>query len=154
MDALDKARKLLENVTPMRADCGKLCQAACCQPSQEEENGMLLFPGEARYYEGASWCRLIPHGSTQLLVCEGRCPRENRPLACRMFPLVTLPGGRAPLDVRAWPVCPLMPSGRRGLREDFVLSVKEAARILEADPAQKAFMEELEHLLDTYRAPW
>lgn len=153
MDALERARELLRDVTPMQADCGKLCGAACCQPEEDGANGMLLFPGEERYYVGADWCRLIPHGSTHLLICEGRCPREHRPLACRMFPLVTLPGGRAPLDVRAWPVCPLMPHGRRGLREDFVKAVKEAAAILGEDAQQLAFMQELKGLLDAYRAP-
>ena len=151
MDALEQARDLLENVTPMMTDCGRLCAAACCQADQEGENGMLLFPGEERYYENARWCRLIPHGSTHLLVCEGRCPRENRPLACRIFPLVTLPGGRAPLDVRAWPVCPLMPHGRKALRQDFVAVVKQAARILETDPRCLAFMEELEALIKAYK---
>jgi len=153
MDVLDRARELLENVTPMKTDCGKICGAACCQPDEEDLNGMLLFPGEERYYQEADWCRLIPHGSTHLLICQGRCPREHRPLACRIFPLVTLPGGRAPLDPRAWPVCPLMPSGRRGLREDFVAAVKQVARMLEEDPRQAAFLKELKDLIDSYRAP-
>ena len=62
MDVLDRARELLENVTPMKTDCGKICGAACCQPDEEDLNGMLLFPGEERYYREADWCRLIPHG--------------------------------------------------------------------------------------------
>ena len=30
MEALIAARDLLENVTPLAADCGQLCSAACC----------------------------------------------------------------------------------------------------------------------------
>lgn len=151
MDALERARELLRDVTPLKTDCGRLCGAACCQADTEGENGMLLFPGEEKYYENADWCRLIPCGSTKLLVCSGHCPREHRPLACRMFPLVTLPGGKAALDVRAWPVCPLMPSGRRGLREDFLQAVKEAARLLSEDATQAAFLEELKAITDRYK---
>ena len=53
-------------------------------------DGMLLFPGEAEMYRGEEGFTLVdsPHGT--ILVCEGRCSRANRPLACRMFPLVML----------------------------------------------------------------
>ena len=51
---------------------------------------MLLFPGEAEMYRGEKGFTLVdsPHGT--ILVCEGHCSRANRPLACRMFPLVML----------------------------------------------------------------
>lgn len=153
MDALARARALVENVTPLKTDCGKRCGAACCQADQEGDNGMLLFPGEERYYENADWCRLIPHAQTgsYLLVCGGSCPRENRPLACRVFPLLTLPEGKIKLDIRAWPVCPLMPYGRRGLDEDFVSAVKEASRLLWTDETQKPFLYKLEAMMNEYR---
>ena len=43
---LEKARALLENVTPMNRDCGRICGAACCQPDEEGHGGVFLFPGE------------------------------------------------------------------------------------------------------------
>ena len=41
-----EARALLENLTPLRTDCGKVCGSACCKSLDAEETGMLLFPGE------------------------------------------------------------------------------------------------------------
>ena len=48
--ALWEARAMLENLTPLKSDCGKRCGHACCQSPAGEERGMLLFPGEAEYY--------------------------------------------------------------------------------------------------------
>ena len=85
------ARELLENLTPLKTDCGRLCRGACCQG--DEATGMLLFPSEEALYEGCAFARVVPTdfslGGTpaQLLVCDGRCDRKNRPLACRLFPL-------------------------------------------------------------------
>ena len=46
------ALKLLEKVTPLKGDCGRVCGAACCQSDETGKGGMLLFPGEkALYYE-------------------------------------------------------------------------------------------------------
>lgn len=39
------ARKLLENMTPLKRDCGRACGAACCQSDEDGQGGMLLFPG-------------------------------------------------------------------------------------------------------------
>ena len=89
-ESLVAARKLLEEITPLQTDCGLVCGGACCQTHPGEETGMLLFPGEAEMYRGEEGFTLVdsPHGT--ILVCEGRCSRANRPLACRMFPLVML----------------------------------------------------------------
>lgn len=89
-ESLVAARKLLEEITPLQTDCGLVCGGACCQTHPGEETGMLLFPGEAEMYRGEEGFTLVdsPHGT--ILVCEGRCNRANRPLACRMFPLVML----------------------------------------------------------------
>ena len=85
-ESLVAARKLLEEITPLQTDCGLVCGGACCQTHPGEETGMLLFPGEAEMYRGEDGFTLVdsPHGT--ILVCEGRCSRANRPLACRMFP--------------------------------------------------------------------
>ena len=49
MDAvLLAAREKLNNVTPLRRDCGRVCSAACCRPLGGEETGMLLFPMECK----------------------------------------------------------------------------------------------------------
>ncbi|NLB91009.1 MAG: hypothetical protein GX786_07305, partial [Clostridiales bacterium] len=53
-EALKEARKALEEMTPLYRNCGSLCEGACCKDEQGGENGMLLFPGEEKYYQGIS----------------------------------------------------------------------------------------------------
>nr|HML49564.1 hypothetical protein [Clostridia bacterium] len=89
---IQAARALLAQRTPLKSDCGRLCNAACCQADEEGRGGMLLFPGEERFYDPLpGWARLEPMDfggrPSRLLVCEGRCERSQRPLACRIFPL-------------------------------------------------------------------
>ena len=49
---LKKVYKILDNVTPLREDCGKLCSGECCKG--DDDTGMLLFPGEEKFFEGNS----------------------------------------------------------------------------------------------------
>lgn len=149
MDALERARKLLEKVTPLKRNCGGLCGDACCQSDETGENGMLLFPGEERYYLNDPAYALRDNGR---IICLEPCERHNRPLACRLFPLVALPGGKVMPDMRAFPVCPLMPSGQKGLSEEFVKAAEEAARILAADEEQAAFLQKTAEILKEYEA--
>ena len=51
---LSEAREKLKELTPLKADCGRVCGARCCAPLEGEETGMLLFPGEAEAYAGRS----------------------------------------------------------------------------------------------------
>ncbi|NLW20001.1 MAG: hypothetical protein GXY84_01315 [Clostridiales bacterium] len=147
--ALLAARDRLGEVTPLHRDCGALCAAACCAPDDQGRGGMLLHPGEEACYRrlpaGFAIARddsLLPEG--RLLTCQGHCQRHTRPLACRIFPLMFTRAGAGfdvRLDPRAWPLCPLMPSGIQGLRADFVQAAREAAAILARDAAQAAFLD-------------
>ncbi len=158
IDALSKARALLKDMTPLKSDCGRNCGNACCQSDVTGENGMLLFPGEERYYEGCSWGRIAKDRLGSRLVCKGKCPREARPLACRIFPLAILLSGQEDgdleanitMDVRAWPVCPLMKFGRQGLYEGFARSVEEAARLLMEDNEQRRFLQVVTEEIKSY----
>lgn len=147
-----EARNLLEHLTPLKTDCGRLCQGACCQG--DEQTGMLLFPGEETFYEGCTFARIIPAGfmlggrDALLLVCSGTCARENRPLACRLFPLflkfkedgVT----KLRMDVRAKSVCPLTDYGIRALDPDFKLAARKAYDLLLEDDVCAAYLRELD----------
>ena len=82
---LTAARALLSDVTPLKSDCGRLCGGACCQPSTEETQGMLLFPGEEALYAGLDGYRVLDCAEGKLLICAGHCRREERPLSCRIF---------------------------------------------------------------------
>ena len=147
LEAVLKARKLLDSVTPLKTDCGRTCDGACCQPDEDGQGGMLLFPGEDALYadmpKGFSIRKddaVLP--GLKLLTCEGTCNREDRPLSCRLFPMLPTPTG-AKMDRRAWAVCPLMASGKRGLNPDFVQAVKDAGAILYACPEHAAFLDAL-----------
>lgn len=145
-DSLRKARELLLDVTPLKTDCGKACGARCCQSLEGEETGMLLFPGEEEAYQGKPEWKLRRTASGTLLVCSCRCDREERPLACRIFPLLpVIRGGEVKVagDQRAKAVCPLLRQGIRSMDPAFIDAVKEAGRILAGDPEQRRFMEQL-----------
>ena len=49
---------------------------------------MLLFPGEEAYYANLPGYRLLPTAQGTLLICSGQCDRADRPLSCRLFPLL------------------------------------------------------------------
>ena len=157
MDALEaviRARELLSDVTPLKTDCGRVCGGACCQADEDGQGGMLLFPGEERLYDSLppGWRVERDDGVLKgalLLICDGTCDRDKRPLSCRLFPLLpTAKGCR--MDRRAWAVCPLMESGKQGLNPAFVQAVKAAGQILYACPEHEGFLNALhaynEHL--------
>ena len=98
--------RLLDRVSPVDYDCGKLCGAACCTcadvNSNDMEMGIYLYPGEHKIHnkkdnwldwtvEDAadfefpdSW-----NGPVYFVRCKTPpvCPREKRPLQCRTYPL-------------------------------------------------------------------
>ncbi len=166
--ALLAARTLLCDVTPLKTDCGRLCGAACCQPATADgqPSGMYLFPGEQSLYgPDQAWAQVMPtdweieNRAVPLLVCEGTCPREERPLACRLFPLSARIDARQgsegfflKLDPRAWPVCPLMPHGLPALDPAFVAASRTALALLWACPEHRAFLRALDALLAQYES--
>lgn len=150
-DAVIAARALLSDVTPLKADCGRLCGAACCQG--DGETGMLLFPGEEALYEGCAFARVIPARyelagrRALLLVCAGGCPRSDRPLACRLFPLFLRFGrGASPrvvMDARTASLCPLCGYGLTALDPAFLEAARGAYALLLEDAACRAYLEAL-----------
>ncbi|MBE5799047.1 MAG: hypothetical protein E7321_03750 [Clostridiales bacterium] len=151
-DAVLDARELLETLTPLKTDCGRLCGGACCQG--DEGTGMLLFPGEEAFYENCAFARIIPADfslggeKAKLFVCGGTCERSNRPLACRLFPLflkfkeegVT----KLRMDVRAKAVCPLTDYGIKALDPDFKQAARKAYDRLLEDETCAAYLKDLD----------
>ena len=145
-DVLITARERLEKATPLKTDCGRVCGARCCRTLEGEETGMLLFPGEESAYQAKDGWRILEAERCKLLLCPGRCEREERPLSCRLFPLLpVIREGmiRAAVDQRASAVCPLVRSGIRGMDPAFIRAVKEAGEMLSSDPVQRAFLEQM-----------
>lgn len=164
MDALRSlilARDCLTDVTPLSFDCGTLCGAICCRSDPgDEERGMLLFPREEELYaDRPAFCAIQPSGwmhqgaPVLLMTCRGNCPRERRPLACRICPLTPIVRGgelRVEMDPRAT-MCPLVPSGPGGLLPAFVGAAQSASRFLWADPTQRAFLVAYSRQMDELR---
>lgn len=152
----------LDAATPLETDCGLLCGAACCEG---EERGMLLYPGEeALFARPFGWGRVLSAGfslgggqGALFLTCQGACDRRERPLACRMFPLVPYkkPGSgvRVVFDARGADICPLI----RGKKElplsgRFIKRVQNSARVLAKHKSPARFIEAQSELIDDYIA--
>ena len=146
--AVSAAREKLKNVTPLKKDCGRVCGARCCRTLEGEETGMLLFPGEADAYSGRAGWEIRTAAQGEVLVCPGECGRDERPLSCRLFPLLPLIGDggeiRVVTDLRAKAVCPLARQGRSAMDPAFIEAVREAGEILARDSRQAVFLDVLE----------
>ena len=156
-DVIRRACGIIGALTPMASDCGALCGAACCGTDEDGQGGVHLFPGEAALLRDAEWGRTVPATLAPMLVCEGPCDRERRPLGCRIFPLTPVRGrdGRwtVRMDARARVMCPLSRSGLKGLDPAFVRAVRDALRAVSEDPEGDAFLEKWAALEAEYRKP-
>lgn len=156
-----KVYRILERVTPLKTDCGLLCNKACCDGG-DEDLGMYLFPGEELLLSDLSYFRIeatdiqLENGNYVLLAnCDGKCDRRLRPLSCRIFPLTpyltyqqTL---TIDLDIRATGTCPLANHKKaHTLQTDFIRAVRQSIRILAKDPEILGFIETLSRILDDY----
>ncbi len=143
--AVSAAREKLNTVTPLKRDCGRICGARCCRSLDGEETGMLLFPGEAEAYADKEGWKVLPAARGDLVVCPGACSRDDRPLSCRLFPLLPLIGDggeiRVAVDLRAWAVCPLARQGKSAMDPAFIGAVKEAGEILARRDEQAVFLD-------------
>ena len=146
--AVAAAREKLNQATPLKRDCGRICGARCCRSLEGEETGMLLFPGEADAYAGKPGWKVRRTARGDLLLCSGTCDRAERPLSCRLFPLLPLIGDdgeiRVATDQRARAVCPLARQGINAMDPAFVDAVREAGVILARSDEQAMFLEMLE----------
>ena len=156
-DTLARAYAAIGDKTPMLSDCGQLCGAACCRPDEDGQGGVYLFPGERALLEGCGWARILPSEFAPVMLCDGECERDARPLGCRIFPLTPVRGESGKwtvrMDVRARAMCPLARHGVRGLDPEFVKSARRALRIIAGDPEGKAFLEKWHALEEEYRKP-
>ena len=154
-EAVARARELLAEKTPLKTDCGKICGARCCRSLEGEETGMLLFPGEEEAYLGRADWKVRKAAGGLLAVCPGHCNRQERPLACRIFPaLPVIRDGavKVAADQRAAAVCPLLKQGLKGMDPAFTEAVREAGKVLAADPHQRAFLERMTEGQDELKA--
>ena len=107
---IKKSYKILSEITPLKTDCGNLCDCCCCKG--DNETGMLLFPGEEELYiNNSDFILNQTSDGKNLIICKGKCNRDMRPLSCRIFPLVPVcVDNRCYVidDPRAKGICPLL----------------------------------------------
>ena len=142
---LAAAREKLNQATPLKTDCGRVCGARCCRPLEGEETGMLLFPGEVEAYAGKPGWKVRKTARGDLVICPGTCERAERPLSCRLFPLLPVIGDsgevRVTTDLRAKAVCPLARQGKNAMAPDFIEAVREAGELLAKEDEQAMFLD-------------
>ena len=148
---------LLDDVTPLKADCGALCDGACCKG---DDAGMYLFPHEEVMYSGREkWMEiydsevLLRGEPLKILVCKGKCDRRKRPLSCRIFPLFAGDNGTVEIDKRANAMCPLA-QGKIELTDfnpEFVENVGKVFKMLSKIKITKEFIEINKEIIEDYK---
>ncbi len=147
LSVVERAKICLGVLTPLRGhDCGQLCGAACCKG--DDSTGMLLFPGETTTLQVTE----LPDGD-RLAVCDGTCSRDQRPLACMLFPFFPTVDEEgevyAEIDARAYSVCPLaLHCEEVAFDQAFIRAVKKAGRILAGDEDCLGFMQRITEQID------
>jgi len=141
--------KLLNDVTPLPADCGRLCNKICCS-EWDEGVGMYLLPGEEQMFTDADdWLEWEIHPTTAyrfpptwkghfyFVRCTRPCPRDRRPFACRTFPLrprmISATEWILQFDETARLICPLAEKGLSFLQPEFIERVHTAWEVLMED---------------------
>lgn len=160
-DLYETAYGLLDDLTPIPADCGKLCGAGCCKGGRDD--GMLLFPFEEEFLQQAKFLKIkqLPwrDGTACFAVCRGRCKRQWRPLSCRIYPYApkTVQKEDKTLsfhiqkDPRAAYSCPLLCGGaEQYIDEEFKNAVVKAFGVLSLIPGFSDFMVKYDQMLEDY----
>lgn len=137
---LKKAYSLLDDITPLKYNCGILCGAKCCKncfTDSTEISGMLLLPCEDLLYEHSP-CTVKESQDGKILICNGNCNRHMRPFSCRIFPYYACisKDGTITLksDPRAFNICPVALK-KKGARHSVIFhrNAIRAVRILMKD---------------------
>ncbi|MGM9551641.1 MAG: hypothetical protein ACI3XA_05240 [Clostridia bacterium] len=155
----NKIYSIIANYTPLKGDCGRACNKACCV-GDKDGDGMYLFPGEEEVYKPIpSWAAIsetdfeYAQGSfAPLFSCDGICDRKLRPLACRIFPLTPYIDKDGDLtvivDPRAKGMCPLSALYLTDFDPDFVSAVEKVGTELIKDLHGKQFLESFSRMID------
>ena len=144
-----KVFKVLGDLTPLKADCGKLCGCACCKG--DDKIGMRLFP-----FEESTLKITQTDEGVRLAVCNGTCNRDDRPLSCRIFPFFPTVDERGRVfvepDYRGVRLCPMIEHIDEIIFDKrFFKAVKKAGKILSKNKECLEFMRESTEEIDTYR---
>ena len=144
----DKISRIMGELTPLKADCGRLCGGACCKG--DEDTGMRLFP-----FEETTLPVKVTESGVRLVVCNGICNRQERPLACKIFPFFPVVDDRGKVyiesDIRAKRLCPILTHSDEIIFDKrFFKAVKRVGKILAKDEVCLEFLRESTEEIDTY----
>ena len=135
--SVKKAYEFIGANTPLAYDCGKICKGKCCKG--DSNDGMLLFPGEEILFKNnENFIVYFDDRYDNLAVrCNGVCNRNERPLACRIFPYFIYgekSTGKASVapDIRAIDFCPLIKE-KQPLDKKFLRALRICAKKFESD---------------------
>jgi len=145
----ERIRRMMGELTPLTVDCGVCCHGACCKG--DDETGMRLFPHE----QSPLPVKELPNG-VRLVVCDGTCDREERPLACRLFPFFPTIDERGKIfveaDDRAVRLCPMLSHiDELDFDPKFFKAVKKVGKLLAKDEECRVFLQETTKEIDLYR---
>ena len=135
-----KIKYLLNDVTPLSADCGEICNKACCKG--DDNTGMLLFPNEKSNLE------VKENSNGRFAICDGKCNRADRPLSCMIFPFFPVLDEndkiKVSIDYRGYSVCPLIKNASVvKFNHLFLRRLKVAGNILIKDEKCKEFIKNI-----------
>lgn len=132
-----KAVRIIGDYTPLKSDCGELCSGRCCKG--DKDTGMILFPFEQTIL------KVNEENDVRLAVCGGNCEREERPLACMLFPFFPCidENGKITVteDYRGINICPMITAKDKiRFKRGFLRRVKKVGRLLKKDETCREFM--------------
>lgn len=135
-----KIKEMFKDVTPLKADCGLLCNCACCKG--ETNQGMLLFPEEK------TSLKTIIVDNKEMVICNGKCNRDERPISCMIFPYFPVFNEKgkivAELDYRGYNICPMIENADViKFNRKFIKNIEKAGKLLYTDKDIKIFMEDI-----------
>ena len=134
-NAVFSAYGRLKYDTPLKYDCGKLCDGLCCKGA--DDRGMILYPGEEKLFSDKKGFQIKKDSlGRNILICKSDCNRKIRPLSCRMYPLfpyVYEENGEIKLkviyDIRGLNSCPVV-FNKIKVSKKFIQSVRLAGKEL------------------------
>ncbi|NTW05123.1 MAG: hypothetical protein HGA27_03255 [Peptococcaceae bacterium] len=150
--------RLTNHITPQKEDCGLVCGKICCKPDKDNSLGVYLFPGEEiLFLKTTQWYTIETHNPKEydfpeewtnpvyFIKCKEPCPREERPLACRFFPLTAHLLRDGELIIINEPAelpykCPLIEE-KIPLEEEFIDIIAKVWQILLVNPVIKRLIE-------------
>lgn len=150
---IESAYEMIGRATPLKSDCGKLCDGACCT----SKGYMLLFPYEHEVLLGKGFDITIKeldgYGPVYTLTCNGSCDRGIRPLSCRIFPLAPkIKDGElfVRIDPRARNVCPLSHKSILSLDKEFTNIIKKTLNMLFQNDRMAQYLKAVSDIADKY----